>query len=178
MNNWLLKRRMNPEHHSGHYGVYAVWPELNRFVKIGMSSNVPRRIGEFQPAHGEDLHLICWFKCESFYEARMTEYRLHSSLQLHRGNGEHFKIGTKDSEVFEFLETFGGVQGMVSRDAMRFADTLRHRPGQPSYEAGKSLDDLAKEQRRIFSESISPKLKDRFCHQQEQINHLHRRDNY
>lgn len=177
MHEWLKQKALDISFPPDGYGVYVIWPENNRFIKIGLTREVRNRLADLQHAHGEEVRLLCWFECSDIRDASTTEYRLHSCFWRHRGKGEHFLVAP--DSVTDFLNTFGGVKYLSSRDAHRFVDAC----SQADQDMQKAKDDAQKRHHMEIvhvAETISPKLKEKFLRQRlsDTSCHMKGSDNY
>jgi hypothetical protein len=77
--------------------VYFIQPECGGPIKIGYSSDVRRRIEEFQPGCPYKLKPLLCVRGGTIFD----EKKLHRKFEKHRLHGEWFK---PVPEIFEFIE--------------------------------------------------------------------------
>jgi hypothetical protein len=105
--------------------VYFIRERRDGYVKIGVSSEVRRRLSQLQTGSPTDLELMGWLKSRDDYG---LESRLHREYGAYKIRGEWFSIDQDD-----VLEQLMRHQGFVPRNADAFEIVGYDRDGIPEY---------------------------------------------
>lgn len=70
--------------------------EKEPLLKIGMTSDVDRRISELQTGSGKRLELVGTLACRGLEHARQVEVRAHKAMRRSHQRGEWFRFGYKE----------------------------------------------------------------------------------
>lgn len=70
--------------------VYVIQTTKHGPIKVGLTSNLERRISEIQTGNPLPVNLVGWFPCENRAEAASLEKEIHALLHRHRMSGEWF----------------------------------------------------------------------------------------
>lgn len=87
-------------------------PDLRmlRYIKIGMTKDLHKRMRSLQCGCAYRLRVLCWFSCANHEEANLLEKDLHGVFEKYRVHGEHFEA-SKNTPIWDFLNHFTGVYG-------------------------------------------------------------------
>jgi len=105
--------------------VYFVAEKTNDVIKIGVSNQIQRRLGQLQTANANELELMGWIVSENDY---LTEKSLHRKYDSKRERGEWFSI-TQDDVLRELTRA----RGFIPKNENAFEILGYDRDGVPEY---------------------------------------------
>ncbi|MGC2457952.1 MAG: GIY-YIG nuclease family protein [Gallionellaceae bacterium] len=105
--------------------VYFVSEKINEVIKIGVSTQIQRRLGQLQTANANELELMGWIVSEDDY---LTEMTLHRKYGSKRERGEWFSISQAD-----VLRELTLAHGFIPKNENAFEIFGYDRDGIPEY---------------------------------------------
>ena len=92
----------------------------NRFIKVGMTRNVEKRLETLQIGNPYELKILAVIPCTSDKRARRTEREVHKYFDHLRVRGEWFESSLEISKLNDFyIETKDKAKANAARKAVK-----------------------------------------------------------